>query len=80
MQNFKAVHYRGKCLVFSAVTKSEVVYPPTSIWMLAEGPNKENLTCVSGTHITGTADWITHRLVFNVPKKTVYPSFGLGPV
>lgn len=80
MQNFKADNYRGKRFIFSAVVKAEVIYPFTSIWIRAEGPNKENLTGVNGPRIVGTMEWKRYSLVLSIPEESMYLAFGVGPL
>lgn len=79
MQMFKADHYIGKRLRFSAFVKSESVQVGAGLWMRIDGQENEmiHFDNMQDRPITGTRDWELHSVVLDVPDHSKAVAFGI---
>ncbi|MGM1050243.1 MAG: helix-turn-helix transcriptional regulator [Bacillota bacterium] len=84
MQIFKANHYLGKRIRFSAFVKTDNVAVSAGLWMRVDGPENEMLQFdnMQDRPIIGTNDWELHTVVLDVPEHSAAIAFGvmlIGP-
>lgn len=79
MQSFKAEHYIGKRMRFSAFVSSEAVSGWSGLWMRVDDSsyNLIGFDNMSDRPIKGTTSWNTYACVLDIPKESKNINFGL---
>lgn len=78
MQEFRAEHYCGKRIRFSAFVKAVGVQYWTGLWMRVDkGPRQVAFDNMRDRAITGTTNWQRYDVVLDVPQDSTGISFGV---
>jgi hypothetical protein len=78
MQDFRADHYQGKRVRFSAVVKTENAQDWAGLWMRVDKGSKElAFDNMQGRSIKGTTDWKRYDVVLDVPSDATGIFFGV---
>jgi hypothetical protein len=78
MQNFRADHYLGKRVRFSAFVKTEGAQDWAALWMRVDKGSKEvAFDNMQNRPIKGTTNWQKYDVVLNVPQDATGIFFGV---
>lgn len=78
MQAFRADHYLGKRVRFSAFVKSADVQSWAALWMrIDKGPTQLAFDNMQNRPIKGTTDWRKYDVVLDVPQDATGVFFGV---
>jgi hypothetical protein len=78
MQDFRADHYQGKRVRFSASVKTEGVQGWAGLWMRADkGPQQLAFDNMQDRSIKGTTRWQRYDVVLDVPQDATGIFFGV---
>jgi len=78
MQNFRADHYLGKRVCFSAFVKTEGAQDWAGLWMCVDKGSKEvAFDNMQNRPIKGTTKWQKYDVVLNVPQDATGIFFGV---
>jgi hypothetical protein len=78
MQDFRAEHYLGKRVRFSAFVKTEGTQDWAGLWMRVDnGPKQIAFDNMQNRPIKGTADWKKYEVVLDVPQEATGIFFGI---
>lgn len=76
-QWFPANGYQGQRVRLTAQLKTEGVTGHTGLWTLQSAPGFEYVDWMQAEMVTGTTDWQTYSLVWDVPKNASMIELGL---
>jgi hypothetical protein len=78
MQDFRADHYLGKRVRFSAFVKTEGAQDWAGLWMRVDKGSKQlAFDNMQGRSIKGTTDWKKYDVVLDVPQEATGIFFGV---
>jgi len=78
MQDFRADHYLGKRVRFSAFVKTEGAQDWAGLWMRVDKETKPlAFDNMQGRPIKGTTDWVKYDVVLDVPQEATGIFFGV---
>jgi hypothetical protein len=78
MQDFRADHYQGKRVRFSAFVKTEGVQGWAGLWMRVDkGPQQQAFDNMQDRSIKGTTNWQRYDVVLDVPQDATGIFFGV---
>ena len=78
MQDFRADHYLGKRVRFSAFVKTEGAEDWAGLWMRVDkGAKQLTFDNMQGRPIKGTTDWRKYDVVLDVPQEATGIFFGV---
>jgi hypothetical protein len=78
MQDFRADHYLGKRVRFSALVKTDGVQDWAGLWMRVDkGPQQLAFDNMQGRSIKGTTNWQRYDVVLDVPQDATGIFFGV---
>jgi hypothetical protein len=78
MQQFRADHYLGKRVRFSAFVKTDAAQDWAGLWMrVDDGPKQIAFDNMQSRPIKGTTDWRKYEVVLDVPPQATGISFGI---